>query len=82
MAGLEIKCVPHLGKYLGTHINSSYGRKAIFQETLQKITPRLQGWQAKLLSQAGRTNLCKHVVQCLPVCPFPLEVFPKMYARH
>ena len=34
---------------------------------MKKINKKLQGWKAKLLSQASRSVLCKSILQSLPM---------------
>lgn len=44
------------GKYLGTHLLMDQFRRASYDFSLNKFTPKLKGWNSKMLSQA-RTDL-------------------------
>ena len=66
LGGLEIK---QYEKYLG--LPSFVGRqkkkkKTSFEFIKEKVWRKLQGWEEKLLSQAGREVLIKAVVQAIP----------------
>ena len=41
-------------------------KKESFDNTEQRVWKKLQGWEGKLLSQAGREVLIKAVAQALP----------------
>ena len=61
------KIVARIDKYLGSYIDNSSNKKRIGQELIQKISKKLQGWKAKLLSQVGQLTLCKSVMQSIPI---------------
>ena len=42
------------------------GKKASFNFIKEKVWRKLQGWEGKLLSQAGREVLIKSVIQAIP----------------
>ena len=42
------------------------GKKANFNYIKEKIWRKLQGWEGKLLSQAGREVLLKSIIQAIP----------------
>ena len=57
----------NLSKYLGVDFKLRGGRVADFQYLVEKLQSKLQGWKAKLLSQAGRTTLISSVLRlCTP----------------
>ena len=64
MLGVNIVC--QYEKYLG--LTSLVGRrkKESFTHIKQQVWKKIQGWEAKLLSQAGREILIKVVAQALP----------------
>ena len=47
-----------------------------FQDVIEKVQNKLQGWKAKLLSQAGRTTLISSVLQSLPLYTFSCVRIP------
>ena len=63
---LGVPEIRHYEKYLG--IPSLVGRhkKASFDYIKERVWRKLQGWEEKLLSQAGREVLIKAVVQVIP----------------
>ena len=63
---LGVTVVQQYEKYLG--LPSLVGRKKTesFTHIKQQIWKKLQGWESKLLSQAGRVILIKAVAQALP----------------
>ena len=53
------------------------GRRAVnFEELVEKVNNKLQGWKAKLLSQARRVTLINSVLQSLPVYSFSCLKIP------
>jgi hypothetical protein len=53
-------------KYLGLPISVDKSRKKAFEYIKQRIWARIQGWQEKLLSRAGKEILIKAVAQAIP----------------
>ena len=53
-------------KYLGLPSFIGQKKKESFDNTKQRVWKKLQGWEGKLLSQAGREVLIKVVAQVLP----------------
>ena len=41
-----------------------------FQDLVVKMQAKLQGWKARILSQASRTTLIKSVLQSMPLYTF------------
>lgn len=61
----QVNLVDTPSKYLGVNFKLRGGRVADFQFLAEKLISKLQGWKAKLLSQAGRTTLLSSVMQSL-----------------
>ena len=53
-------------KYLGLSSLVGKGKKASFNYIKERVWKKLQGWEGKLLSQAGREVLIKAVIQAIP----------------
>ncbi|KAJ1285997.1 hypothetical protein BS78_03G320500 [Paspalum vaginatum] len=54
------------GKYLGLPITIGSSKKKTFEYIKKKVWSRIQGWQEKLLSKAGKEILVKAVAQSIP----------------
>ena len=57
-------------KYLGLPLYLQKPSRADFQPLVDKVTNRLQAWQAELLSQGGRLILVKAVLSAMAVYNF------------
>ena len=53
-------------KYLGLPVSTGKSRKKAFEYIKGKLWARIQGWQDKLLSKAGKEILVKAVAQAIP----------------
>ena len=53
-------------KYLGFHSLIRRHKEASFNYIKEMVWRKLQGWEGKLLSQAGREVLIKSVIQAIP----------------
>ena len=53
-------------EYVGLPALVGRNKRASFDRLKQKVWKRLQGWEGKLLSQAGREVLIKSVIQAIP----------------
>ena len=65
---LRVKLVKQPGKYLGINFKLRGNRKRDFQDLIHKVTTKLQGWKARLLSQASRLTLINSVLNSIPIC--------------
>ena len=61
----QIKEVKSYEKYLGLPFFVGRGKKASFNYIKERVWRKLQGWEGKLLSQAGREVLIKSVIQAI-----------------
>ena len=53
-------------RYLGLPISIGKSKKAVFEYIKKKVWSRIQGWQEKLLSKAGKEILIKAIAQSIP----------------
>ena len=63
---LGVREIKHYEKYLGLPSLIGKGKKASFNYIKERIWRKLQGWEGKLLSQAGREVLIKVLIQAIP----------------
>ena len=63
---LGVPEIIHYDKYLGLPSLIGRHKKARFDYIKERIWRKLQGWEEKLLSQAGREILIKVMVQAIP----------------
>ena len=73
---LGVRLVPSPGKYLGVNFKLKGGRTADFQDLIDKVSNKLQGWKAKLLSQASRLTLINSVLNSIPIYTFSVFKAP------
>ena len=66
MAELGITQIASNDKYLGLPVHIGKSRKSAFEYIKQKVWAKIQGWQEKLLSKAGKEILIKAVAQAIP----------------
>jgi hypothetical protein len=78
---LGVKLVPHPSKYLGVNFKLRGNRIADFQDLIDKISSKLQGWKAKLLSQAGRLTLINSVLTSIPIYTFSVFKIPETVCK-
>lgn len=66
----------NLGKYLG--VSSGHGRmkSSDFNEIMNRIRDRLDGWKMKTLALAGRKTLAQEVLSTLPLYGMQTTAFP------
>ena len=63
--------------YLGINFKLRGKRIADFQDLIDRVQKKLQGWKAKLLSQAGRRTLISSVLQSMPLYSFSCFKIPE-----
>ncbi|XP_031127667.1 uncharacterized protein LOC116029767 [Ipomoea triloba] len=61
------------GKYIGLPSFLGRNKTAVFRYIEQRIRERINGWQKKLLSRAGKEVLLKSIAQAMPL--FSMSVF-------
>lgn len=72
----EIKCILGIKDlkngtiYLGNSLVVGRNKTKEFGRLKEKVQARLEGWQAQLLSKAGKATLIRSVVQAIPVDTF------------
>ena len=59
---IQVNLVQCPSKYLGINFKFRGNRIADFQFLIDKLISKLQGWKARLLSQAGRATLIKSIL--------------------
>lgn len=65
----QVLCIMQEAKnerYLGLPVSKGKSRKKAFEYIERKVWLRIQGWQEKLLSKAGKEVLIKAVAQAIP----------------
>ena len=62
---LGVHEIRHYEKYLGLPSLIGKGKRASFNYIKERVWRKLQGWEGKLLSQAGRKVLIKAVIQAI-----------------
>ena len=66
MAALGVSELKQYEEYLGLPAMVGRNKQASFWKIKQRVWKRLQGWEGKLLSQAGREVLIKSMIQAIP----------------
>ena len=74
---IQVNLVQCPSKYLGINFKFRGNRIADFQFLIDKLISKLQGWKARLLSQAGRATLIKSILQSLPLYTFSCFKVPE-----
>ena len=67
----------HIGTYLGTPIFTSRRTTSSYQYLVDKIRVKIEGWQSKYLSMAGRATLIKSVVSTIPIYAMQTTLIPQ-----
>lgn len=67
----------NLGTYPGFPMQMASGSPGTFNFQLDKIKSKLQGWQAKFLSAAGRTVLINSILSSIPIDVMRCTLIPQ-----
>jgi hypothetical protein len=65
-SNLSIECEIGCERYLGLPVSVGKSKKLMFEYIKKKVWSRIQGWQEKLFSKAGKEILIKVVAQSIP----------------
>ena len=65
----KIPITANLGKYLGIPSITGRFHAGLFQDIMDRIDGKLNGWKTKLLSLAGRTVMAQAVLTTIPMYP-------------
>ena len=76
-SSLQVNLVQYPTKYLGINFKLRGRRVEDYQDVIDRVQGKLQGWKAKLLSQAGRATLIAFVLQAMPLYSFSCFQIPK-----
>lgn len=69
------------GKYLGLPSFVGRSKKRVFGFVKDKVRKRLQGWQSKSISRAGKSILIKNVAQSIPSYCMSCFLLPKSFCQ-
>ena len=72
----KIPITTNLGKYLGILSNIGRLHAGLFQNVMDRIDGKLNGWKTKLLSLAGRTMMAQAVLTTMPMYPMQSTLLP------
>ena len=76
---LGVPEILHYDTYLGLPSLIGRHKKASFDYIKERMWRKLQGWEEKLLSQAGREVLIKAVVQVIPTYTMSCFLLPQAF---
>lgn len=76
---LGLQNLPPKAKHLGLPLLIPRSKGLALEEIKGRCLQRIAGWQAKLLSQAGRSTLIQSVATAIPTYPLSLFLMPKSW---
>ncbi|KAA3453480.1 reverse transcriptase [Gossypium australe] len=74
---LEVRTSDNPEKYLGLPNMIGRRKREAFQNLLDRIVARIEGWSSRLLSQGGKEIFIKSVLQAVPTYAMSCFLFPK-----
>lgn len=79
---LEVQEVSRHQRYLRLSTFIGDNKCHLFRSIKERVWKRMQGWDEKLLSRAGKDALIKPVAQSIPCYIISLFKLPKKYAKN
>ncbi|KAL0405816.1 UNVERIFIED_CONTAM: putative ribonuclease H protein [Sesamum latifolium] len=79
---LGVQCVTQMDRYLGLPAVGGRSRGEMFRGIRERIADRIFGWNAKLLSQAGKGVLISSVIQSIPTYVMSCFQLPLFFLRN
>ena len=74
---LGVPTTDHIGTYLGTSIFTSRRTTSSYQYLVDKIRMKIEDWQTKYLSMAGRATHIKSMVSSIPIYAMQTTLLPQ-----
>ena len=79
---LGLPTTDRIGTYLGTPIFTTRRTASSYQYLVDNILKRIEGWQARYLSMAGRATLIKVSVTSVPLYAMQTTLLPQKICHH
>ncbi|XP_019163544.1 PREDICTED: uncharacterized protein LOC109159890 [Ipomoea nil] len=73
--------VNNIGRYLGLPMGVGRNKKEVFSYIESKVLQRLNAWNKKVLSRAGKEILLKTVAQALPTYTMSMYLLPSTFCE-
>ena len=73
---LRLPTIDRIGTYLGTPIFTTRRTTSSYQYLVDNIRKRIEGWQAKYLSMAGRATVIKASVTSISIYAMQITLLP------
>ena len=74
---LGLPTTDHIGTYLGTPIFTTRRTTSSYQYLVENISKRIEGWQTKYMSMAGRATLIKAFITSIPTYAMQTTLLPQ-----
>ena len=79
---LGLPTTDRIGTYLGTPIFTTRCMASSYQYLVENISKRIEGWQTKYLSMAGRATLIKASITSIPTYVMQTTLHPQKVCHH